>query len=252
MEEDDAIEALTRLGLKTYEARVFVALQKLGTGTASDVADITDVPRSQVYGAAEGLEERGLLDVQQTRPTVYRPVSPGEAEERLLAQLESTGREAFGYLDEVRGTVGDENEQSEALWTVRGSDSICDRAIDLVGGAERTIVYGAPDASMLESSLLEALTAAASAGRSVTLVSDDPSVLELVDGDSPIETVEQPPEQHPDASTARLLLVDDDTILMSVVSPDVAAGANEIAFWSARTAFAMVLSSLACEMVSTD
>jgi len=251
MDEDDAIDALTRLGLKTYEARVFVALQKLGTGTASDVADITDVPRSQVYGAADDLEERGLIDVQQTRPTVYRPVSPTEAETRLLEQLESVGREAFAYLEDVRGTVGEDNEQSEALWTVRGQEYVCDRAIELVGGADERIVYGAPDPQLLEDDLLATLVAAAESGLSVSVVSENQAVLDRIADGAPIETVYQPEDHFPDASTARLLVVDDDTILMSVQSSDV-ADEEEIAFWSAETSFAMVLVSLACELFSTE
>mgnify|MGYP000215225340 CR=1 FL=1 len=250
MDEEDVIDALTRLGLKTYEARVFVALQKLGTGTASDVAEITDVPRSQVYGAADGLEESGLLDVQQTRPTVYRPVSPAEAETRLLEQLESVGREAFAYLEDVRGTIGEDNEQSEALWTVRGQEYVCDRAIELVGEADERIVYGAPDPQLLEDDLLATLVAAAESGLSVSVVSENPAVLDRID-DAPIETVYLPEEHFPDASTARLLVVDDDTILMSVRSSDVAAE-EEIAFWSAETSFAMVLVSLACELFATE
>jgi sugar-specific transcriptional regulator TrmB len=252
MEESAAVDALTRLGLKTYEARAFVALQKLGTGTASDVAEITEVPRSQVYGAAEDLEERGLLEVQQTRPTVYRPVSPQEAETRLLEQLESASRDAFGYLEEVRGSVGTDDEQSEALWTVRGNESICDRAIDLIGDADSEILYAIPDPVMLESELLAALQAAAEGGVSVTVLSHDTAVFEEIDPDGPIRTVEHTEDQHPDVSTARLLLIDDDTILMSVLSPDVADGAGEIAFWSAETAFAMVLHELSKGVVSAE
>ena len=250
MDEEDVIDALTRLGLKTYEARVFVALQKLGTGTASDVAELTDVPRSQVYGAAEGLEESGLLDVQQTRPTVYRPISPAEAETRLLEQLESVGREAFAYLENVRETVGEDNEQSEALWTVRGREYVCDRAIELVGEADDRIVYGAPAPELLEDDLLAALIAAAESGLAVTVASENRAVLERIDDDAPIETVYQSEDHFPDASTARLLVVDDDTILMSVQSYDV-ADEEEIAFWSAETSFAMVLVSLACELFAT-
>ncbi len=58
MDESDAIEALEELGLSNYEAKVFVALQRLGTGTARDIHQATDVPRSQVYGAAESLQEQ--------------------------------------------------------------------------------------------------------------------------------------------------------------------------------------------------
>ena len=50
------------------------------------------MPRSQVYGAAERLEERGLVETQQSTPTQYRPVSLGRARSRLLDELERTLR----------------------------------------------------------------------------------------------------------------------------------------------------------------
>ena len=56
-DEAGATESLQQLGLSQYEAEVFVALVKLGTGTAREVTQITDVPRSQVYGAAEALDD---------------------------------------------------------------------------------------------------------------------------------------------------------------------------------------------------
>ena len=250
MSEREAVESLRTLGLSNYEAQVFVALQGLGSATAQAVSERSEVPRSQVYGAAEGLEESGLLDVQQTRPTVYRPVSPAEAETRLLEQLESVGRDAFAYLADVRGTVGEDNEQSEALWTVRGHDYVCDRAIELLGEADERIIYGAPDPGLLEDDLLAALIAAAESGLAVTVASENRAVLDRIDDDAPIETVYQSEDHFPDASTARLLVVDDDTILMSVQSYDV-ADEEEIAFWSAETSFAMVLVSLACELFAT-
>ncbi|MUV88736.1 hypothetical protein GJ629_01590 [Halapricum sp. CBA1109] len=103
MDDEDAIEGLTRLGLTTYEARVFLALQKLDTGTASEVAEVSEVPRSQVYGTADDLEQRGLIEIQETRPAVYRPVDPDTAEQRLLEQLESTGG---GRLATCRTSAG--------------------------------------------------------------------------------------------------------------------------------------------------
>lgn len=249
MDEEDAVEALTRLGLTTYEARVFVALQQLGTGSASDIAEITAVPRSQVYGAAEDLQSRGLLDVQQTRPTVYRPVSPEEAERRLLSQLESVGQDAFAYLDDVRGSADNDEERSEAIWTVRGQPNVRDRVIDLIGDADKRVVYGTPDPELLEAELLAALQAAAEDGIDVTVISDEPAVLGAVP--ESIETVRQPADDQPDVSTARLLLVDSDTLLMGVISADLGDD-GEIAFWSAGTSFATVLSVLSEEMIELD
>ncbi|MFW6018294.1 MAG: TrmB family transcriptional regulator [Halapricum sp.] len=249
MDEQGAIDALTRLGLTTYEARVFVALQRLGTGTASDVAEITDVPRSQVYGAAEDLQARGLLDIQQTRPTVYRPVSPEEAERRLLSHLESVGRDAFGYLEEIQGDAENDEERSEAIWTVRGRANVNDRVIDLVGNADDRIVYGTPRPELLTDGVLAALTEAADRGIDVVVASDEPSVLDSVPADSPIVTAPQPADRQPEATTARVLLADTDTLLMSVVSADVGDDDREVAFWSAGTAFATVLVALSEELI---
>ncbi|QSG07016.1 TrmB family transcriptional regulator [Halapricum desulfuricans] len=252
MNEESTVEALTRLGLTTYEARVFVALQRLGTGTASDIAEITAVPRSQVYGAADDLQDRGLLDVQQTRPTVYRPVSPEEAERRLLSQLESVGQEAFGYLEEIRGSADSDDERSEAIWTVQGRANVRDRVVDLIGDADDRIVYGTPRPELLEDEVLAALTEAAETGVDVTVVSDESSVLESVPADGPIRTVPQPADRQPEVSTARILLADGGTLLMSVVSAAVEDDDQETAFWSAGTAFATVLVTLSEELIELD
>ena len=95
MDDADAVEALTALGLSTYAARTFVGLQKLGVASASEVAGVTEVPRSQVYGATDELEALGLVDVQEGSPRRYRPVGVEEARELLYERLESTGDEAF-------------------------------------------------------------------------------------------------------------------------------------------------------------
>jgi sugar-specific transcriptional regulator TrmB len=67
----DPTAALQRLGLSEYEAETFVALQQIDSGSASDVAEVSNVPRSPVYGAADDLEDRGLLDVHSVGGEVY-------------------------------------------------------------------------------------------------------------------------------------------------------------------------------------
>src|SRR5699024_1189511 len=67
-DHDEAVAALKRLGLSSYEAQVFIALQRLDTATVREVDRTTEVPRSQIYGAAEDLAERGLVDIQQSTP----------------------------------------------------------------------------------------------------------------------------------------------------------------------------------------
>jgi len=101
-DQNEAVDAFEQLGLTSYEAKVFIALHRLGAGTARDVAEITDVPRSQVYSVAESLENRGLLEVQQSNPIRYRPVSVDEARDTLRTQFERERDRAFEYVETVK------------------------------------------------------------------------------------------------------------------------------------------------------
>lgn len=244
MDDDDAIAGLKRLGLTAYEARVFLALQKLGTGTASEVSDVVDVPRSQVYGAAEKLEERGLVEMQQSTPTVYRPVSLEQARTRLLDQLAETGAETFDYLDTVQESETLEDAQSEAIWLVRGADAVSSRAAELADDAEDHLFYAASEVSMLDDALLSALGQAADRGVSVLVASANAAVREAIDErfeSRGVQTCPIPPDRDPDVSGARVVLVDDETMLLSVYSMNGGEATEEVAFWSSETTFASVL-----------
>ena len=240
MDDEAAVEGLARLGLTTYEARVFLALQKLGSASASEVSEVADVPRSQVYGAAERLEERGLVETRQSTPTVYRPVGLEQARTRLLDRLAETGAETFDYLDSVRDSRA-ETEQSEAIWLVKGAAAVTSRVAELVEVADDRVFYAITDASMLQEEIVDALTEARDAGRTVIVASSNAAAREAA-GEYGFETYRVPDERDPDVNSARVLLVDRRTMLLSVFSStDVAEGTQEVAFWSVDSAFAAVL-----------
>ena len=243
MQDEDAIQGLKRLGLTTYEARVFVALQKLASGAASEISDVADVPRSQVYGAAEGLEEHGLVETRQSTPTVYRPVPLEQARRQLLDQLAETGAETFDYLETVSDSAAKE-ERSESIWLIRGSDVIASRITSIVADADERLLYGADSPVMLEDELVDALRAAADAGVTVVVASVHPEVLEAVP--EPLSTYRVPEERDMDVDTGRLVVADDATILMSTYQTGPRAGdSEEVAFWASDSTFATMLVELA-------
>lgn len=245
MDDETAIDGLKRLGLTTYEARVFIALQKLGTGAASEISDVADVPRSQVYGAADGLESRGLVEIQQSTPTIYRPVPLDQARSHLLEQLERTGTETFDYLDSIRETA-DQTERSESIWILRGGDSINSRAADLADQATQRVLYAVDEPSALSSAVLSSFESAAERGITIVLASADDAVLEVAPDEEWLVTFEVPPDRDLDVNIARLLLVDDQTMLLSTLSSNGHHGTvEEVAFWTSDNAFAEVLGELA-------
>jgi len=242
MEESAAVESLEELGLTGYEAKVFIALQKLGVGTASDVDDIADVPRSQVYSAAESLEDRGLVEVQQSNPLRYRPVSIEAARSTLRERFEREQDRAFEYVETVREQHSDGDEEQEDIWTVRGRDRIADRIVELVEGAEESVLFGAPHVDLLTPDIEAAIRDAAADGKQVTVISADEGVRDrFADFDGIVATAPPPAFRH-DSSAGRVVHTDDDAVLISVLGEESIADINrETAFWSSDTNFASVL-----------
>jgi sugar-specific transcriptional regulator TrmB len=245
MDEDDALDALEALGLSNYEAKVFAALQRLGTGTARDVHRATDVPRSQVYGAAESLQDRGLVEVQQSKPIQYRPVSLDAARSHLRGEFERTQEQAFDYLEAARKQRGEGDEEREDIWTVHGRTSIDGRVEQLLEEAERRIVFAVGrDARGLTDDLADRLRERADAGVEVLLVGD-PALEELF-ADSDVRVMQLPADHpHGDDPVGRVVVVDAETVLLSVRDRrDDPELEEETAVWSSKTGIAAVLIQL--------
>jgi sugar-specific transcriptional regulator TrmB len=245
MDEDDAIQALGNLGLSNYEAKVFTALQKLGAATARDVHQITDVPRSQVYGAAESLQNRGLVEVQQSTPIQYRAVSLDAARSHLRGEFERTQEQAFDYLETAREQRGDADERQEDIWTVDGRTGIDGRIEQLLAGAEDRVVFAlGKDADAPTDGLADCLRERAESGVEVVVVGDDPPRERFTDSDVAVVTL---PVEHPhgDDPVGRVVVVDGETILLSVLDErDDPELADETAIWSSKSAIASVLIQL--------
>ncbi|WP_435333133.1 TrmB family transcriptional regulator [Haloarchaeobius sp. TZWWS8] len=244
--EDDAVDSLERLGLTSYEAKVFIALQKLGTGTARDVSRVADVPRSQVYSVTESLEDRGLIDVQQSSPMQYRPVSIEKARTTLRQRFERESDRAFDYVEHVREQFRAEEDEQESIWTVRGRETVTDRALDLIQRAEERIIFPARHPELVPDTLVTALAERGAEGLDVLVMSENPDVLALFE-DDPVATVEPHKPPHPDSDRfARGVFADDDILLLSVLGEgeELPGIERETAFWSAHSNFARVLVQL--------
>jgi len=234
----DPTAALQRLGLSTYEASVFVALQRVDSATASDVADLADVPRSQVYGAAEDLADRGLVDVQHGSPKRYRAVSLSAAREQLRRDFEREHERAFEALEELEASGPGAEERQEEIWTVAGRGTIDARVGGFLADATENVSYGAKP-ELYDEPVVDALVETADRVPT-TVVGVDAAALGRF-ADTPVETVELPAAFDREGwPNGRFLVIDGRTVLLSVVGPD----GEESAFWSSDTDFADVLVNL--------
>ena len=138
----NAVESLRDLGLTEYEAKVYTALVKIRSGTASDIHIVSGIPRSAVYGALNRLEERGVIEIQSAKPMRYRAVSPEIALEKLKDNFIAESEDALASLKEIYQTQRMEARE-EAIWTISGVKNVSDKIIEMIRGAQTDIIFAA-------------------------------------------------------------------------------------------------------------
>lgn len=137
-----AVESLRDLGLTEYEAKVYTALVKIRSGTASDIHLVSGIPRSAVYGALNRLEEREIVEVQSSKPMRYRAVPPETALEKLKNNFIAESEDALFSLKEIYQTQKIEARE-EAVWTISGVKNVSDKIIEMIRGAQTDIIFAA-------------------------------------------------------------------------------------------------------------
>lgn len=80
------VEVLVGLGLSGRQARVYLALLRLGVARARVVAVLARVPRQEVYGLLLELQQMGLVKQNLTVPISYSAAAFSETAKRLLEQ----------------------------------------------------------------------------------------------------------------------------------------------------------------------
>lgn len=224
---EEAVEVLQQLGLKEYEARCFVGLSRLHTGTAKRLSEMTEVPRTRVYDAIRVLEAQGLVEIQHSSPQQFRAVPLDEATETLRDQYEDRVERLHDALDTVEIVDQDDETPVQQIWAMSGGDAIENRTDQLIKDASEEVVLVVGDESLLTEDL-------------VATLNDVGNGVDLLIGALTESLQEQIQTAVPDAKTfisglewlhgedttadetaiGRLLLVDRSTILVSSLMPD--------------------------------
>lgn len=166
--EQEAVELLQRFGLKEYEAHSFVALSRVPHGTAKDISEISEVPRTRVYDATGVLETKGLVEVQHSNPQVFRAVSIEAAAEILRDEYESRTDRLVRTLREIDATEFEADEQlTQEVWALSGPATITQRTRQLLDEADYEVVIVLSHEAIVDDALLSRIQAAQDRGVTV-------------------------------------------------------------------------------------
>lgn len=220
---EEAVDVLQKLGLNGYEARCFVGLSRLSTGTAKKLGEITEVPRTRVYDAIRVLEAQGLVEIQHSSPQQFRAVSLAEAMETLHSQHEARIDRLQDALEPLETVAPDDGSPVEEVWAMTGRDPIGSRTTHVISKATDEVVFVVGDESLLTPELLACLNGLDPAV-DLFVGALTESLQSEVQGAVPeaetfVPGVEWLFGDEDKTAISRLLLVDRSTVLVSSVMP---------------------------------
>lgn len=221
-----AVELFQELGMSQYESASYVALLQLGEGTAREISETTDVPRTRIYDSIDRLQERGLVDVQHASTKVFRPVARETALRHFRTEYDNTFSQLADRLAAL--TPVDTQHEQSGVWTTTGRTAVDDRIEEFLAKVTDEVVYLTID-RVLTDEILAELHAACQRGVTVRLANTTDAGRERLQSGVPGAEIINPPWMWDGPPPGRLLLTDREAVLMSTMVSD--DGADETAIW---------------------
>jgi len=149
--EELVAKVKSMFGLNTYEARIWLALLAKGTATASELADLADIPRSRAYDILESLEKKGFAIMKLGKPIRYMAVPPSEVLSRIRKRYEEIYQTKIRTIESLKDSdlIKDLEEIfkkgivsldiSEKSGTLRGYQNIISHMESMLKEAEENV-----------------------------------------------------------------------------------------------------------------
>ena len=92
---------LKSFGLNNYESKIWVTLLSKGSASASDLSELSGVPRSRTYDVLESLEKKGFVITKIGKPVQYLAIGPERAIERVKSNIKKESEERLDFIDKI-------------------------------------------------------------------------------------------------------------------------------------------------------
>lgn len=168
MEEikEKLIKKLKELGLSQNEAKAYIALIELDVASPLEIAQFSGIPISKVYYILSELERKGLVEIQQSRPKLYRALDPQRSLHILAEKYLKAKEEALRLIDMVSTSIRE--TKVKTFWIIKGRRNIIERIKSLIKNTKYSLATALTD--QLLSSLSIEFSDAIKRGINVSLV----------------------------------------------------------------------------------
>ena len=134
------IEALKSLGLTKYEALVYIGLLQFEGASATEIHEISGVPRASVYPVLDKLGHKGLVIVSNSIPKRFEAIPPEEGIIKLKEDIELNAEYASFELEKIYlRKITPDKERQELIWSLSGSENIINKLKTSINEAKSKI-----------------------------------------------------------------------------------------------------------------
>lgn len=77
-----------KLKLSNYEINVYITLLNSKSLTAREISRKSGVPRGRIYDVLEDLRRKGIIEIADSRPKIYTPLTPNIVLNNLISHIE--------------------------------------------------------------------------------------------------------------------------------------------------------------------
>jgi sugar-specific transcriptional regulator TrmB len=163
MDTEDLRDALEDAGLSQYQAEAYTALLRLGTASATELADACAVPTARIYDVLRDLEGKGYIETYEQGSLHARARDPEEVLDDLRDRASLFSEAADEIEDRWEAPAVDPHKVS----IVKRFDTVTGRAKRAISEAENEVQVSATPEQFRE--LREALVTAVDNGAIVKL-----------------------------------------------------------------------------------
>ncbi len=157
--------AFSKLGLSVYESRAYVALVALGSGSASLVADVAQIPRTSAYKTMKGLEKKGFVSAKGGRPASFAPVDPSELSKRFVSEIDGS----FAKVSSLKDMLS-ERGVPQLVYTIMGRERVLDKIGEMLDKSQSSFVMSSPSLSVIVRRLRKRFASALSRDLQMTII----------------------------------------------------------------------------------
>ncbi len=133
----ELINTLKKLDLTTYEAKAYLTLNSIITGTAIEISKKSQIPRAKIYDTLKTLNKKNFIEIKQEKPLKYTVIPPKIAftqhKQELIKTLSKTEEKLIEIHEKKISQI------QAPVWLIPTEEKITNKEIELIKSAKTKI-----------------------------------------------------------------------------------------------------------------